>query len=83
MKSIRSAAVILGVLFLVALPVRAWGAIERYAVLIGNNVGAVDEARLRFAEQDVVKVHDVLKDLGQFRPENLLLLRGETAETVR
>jgi hypothetical protein len=66
-----------------ALPARAEAGIERYAVLIGNNVGAADEARLRFAEADALKVHDVLKDLGQFRPENLLLLRGETDETVR
>jgi hypothetical protein len=68
---------------LCGVPSRAGAAIERFAVLIGNNVGAADEARLRFAEQDAVKVQDVLRDLGQFRPENLLLLRGEGAETVR
>jgi hypothetical protein len=68
---------------LLGLSTPAHAAIDRYAVLIGNNVGAADEARLRFAEQDAIKVHDVLKELGQFRPENLLLLRGEGAETVR
>jgi hypothetical protein len=64
-------------------PCRALAAIERYAVLIGNNAGAPGEARLRFAEDDAARVHDVLEDLGEFRPENLILLRGASAQIVR
>jgi hypothetical protein len=79
---LKRACLIVAALCLCWLPARA-RAIERYAVLIGNNVGMADEARLRFAEQDAVKLYDVLKELGQFPPENLLLLRSESAQTVQ
>jgi Caspase domain len=72
---------------LVALALLAWssaaGAVERYAVIIGNNVGAPDEVTLRYAEQDATRVYDVLKDLGGFHPENMVLLKREEAATVR
>jgi hypothetical protein len=58
-------------------------AVDRYAVLIGNDAGAADEPRLRFAEIDAVKVHDALKELGGFPLENLVLLRGESAAAAR
>jgi hypothetical protein len=58
-------------------------AIERYAVIIGNNVGARDEVTLRYAETDAARVYDVLKDLGGFRPENMIFLRHEEASTAR
>jgi hypothetical protein len=57
--------------------------VERYAVVIGNNVGARDEVTLRYAEQDAARVYDVLKDLGGFKPENMIFLRHEEASTVR
>ncbi len=57
--------------------------IERYAVIIGNNAGDSDEPLLRYAEDDADKVYDVLKNMGGFGPENMLLLRGERADTVR
>jgi caspase domain-containing protein len=60
----------------------AWAA-DRVAVIIGNNVGDADEARLRYAEEDAEKIHRVLRDLGSFRPEDMILLRGESTETVR
>ncbi|KYF64355.1 hypothetical protein BE11_48470 [Sorangium cellulosum] len=68
--------------------VLAWAApaearIERFAVLIGNNAGERGEVELRYAEDDAAKMYDVLKDLGGFPPANLVLLRGEGAETVR
>jgi hypothetical protein len=58
-------------------------AVERYAVIVGHNVGARDEVTLRYAEKDAQRVYDVLKDLGSFRPENMLFLRHEEAGTVR
>jgi len=63
---------------------RAAGAdVERYAVVIGNNAGDSDEQRLRYAEDDARRVYEVLRELGGFRPENMLLLRSEDAESVR
>ena len=60
----------------------ASAAVVRYAVVLGNNTGAADEQRLRFAEDDAAKVFDVLTQLGRFAPENTVLLRGESAETI-
>src|SRR5262249_46592970 len=47
------------------------------------NAGQRDEANLRFAETDAGKLYEVLKDLGGFLPENMLLLRGEDAAAAR
>src|SRR5262249_23682078 len=72
---------------LVAVALLAWSsaaaAVERYAVIIGNNVGARDEVTLRYAEQDATRIYDVLKDLGGFHPEDMVLLKREEAATVR
>jgi caspase domain-containing protein len=57
--------------------------VERYAVIIGNNTGDSDEERLRYAEDDARRIYEVLRELGGFRPENMLLLRAEDAESVR
>lgn len=57
-------------------------AVERYAVLIGSNSGESDEPDLRFAESDAEQMYNVLKDVGGFRPENMLLLRGEVTTAV-
>ncbi len=57
--------------------------IERFALIIGNNVGDRDETELRYAEDDASKVYDVLRNLGGFRPENMVLLRGDSAEGAR
>ena len=61
----------------------ASAAIHRYAVVLGNNSGAADEATLRYAEADAEKVYDVLRELGGFAPENTVLLTGEDADTVQ
>jgi Caspase domain len=64
-------------------PSAARADIERYALIVGNNLGDSDEQRLRYAEDDARRVYDVLRELGGFRPENMLLLRSEDAESVR
>lgn len=61
----------------------ASAAVVRYAVVIGNNAGADDEQRLRYAESDAQKVQDVLTELGRFAPENTVLLQGKSADAVR
>lgn len=50
--------------------------ITRYAVIAGNDVGGAGEVALRYAQADAQKVYDVLSGLGQFRPENMVLLQG-------
>jgi hypothetical protein len=57
--------------------------VTRFAVLVGHNRGDVDEANLRHAEADAVKMRDLLVDLGGFRHENVVLMQGENAVAVR
>jgi hypothetical protein len=64
-------------------PTSAQASITRFAVIIGNNRGHADDPELLFAEDDAARVHEVLRDLGGFLPENMLLLRGEDAQTVQ
>jgi hypothetical protein len=56
---------------------------ERFALVVGNNAGDSDEPRLRYAEDDAHRIAEVLRELGGVRPEDLIVLRGEDAETVR
>ena len=70
-------------LLALVLPRTSLAAVERYAVLIGNNRGNAGDPELRYAESDASKMYDVLKDLGAFPPENLVLLRGEPELAVR
>lgn len=51
--------------------------ITRYAVIVGNDVGGLGEPPLRYAETDARKVFDVLRLLGDFEPENMVLLQGQ------
>ena len=68
-------------LLLLAAPASA--EVERFAVVVGNNLGAGEDARLRYAESDAARVAAVLREVGDVRPANLVLLRGEDADTVR
>ena len=68
--------------FCVALAAPARADVTRYAVVVGNDVGAADEGRLRYAETDARKVLDVLHTLGDFQPENTVLLLGRSAREV-
>lgn len=64
-----------------ALP--ALAEVRRFAVVVGNDVGAGADARLRFAESDAEKLDAVLRELGGFAPADVTVLRGERAETFR
>jgi hypothetical protein len=57
--------------------------ITRYAVIAGNDVGAAGEVTLRYAEADARKVFDVLSTLGDFHPENMVLLQGRGGAEVQ
>lgn len=70
-------------LFLLAIHHDANAAVNRYAVVIGNDTGRAGEAKLRYAEDDAKKVMGVLQSLGNFRPENSVLLLGKGAQEVQ
>jgi hypothetical protein len=57
-----------------AAPARA--EVTRYAVIAGNDAGSGAEITLRYATKDAQKVFEVLSGLGEFLPENTVLLQG-------
>jgi hypothetical protein len=71
------------VVCLICLVAREAAAASRLAVLVANNAGAKDEVELRYAEEDAAKFHRVLRELGDFRPEDMMLLRGEDSDAAR
>jgi len=64
-------------------PALAHAQLERFAVVVGNDVGLSADGPLAYAETDASRVAAVLQDVGGVRPENLVLLRGQDAGTVR
>jgi hypothetical protein len=65
------------------LPAAAAAQVERFAVVVGNDVGLASDAPLRYAETDAARVAEVLEEVGGVRPENLVLLRGQDASAFR
>lgn len=61
----------------------ATAAVRRFAVLVGNNNGASVELPLRYAETDAERMASVLRELGGFQPADVVVLAGETEDTVR
>ena len=55
---------------------------KRYAVIAGNDMGAAGDVPLRYAEADARKVHDVLGGLGEFLPEDVVLLQGRGGDEL-
>lgn len=53
---------------------------HRFALLIANNEGGPDTEALHYAEADADKVRGVLTELGGYRREDVVLLRGARAE---
>jgi hypothetical protein len=76
----RLALVALFILLAHAAPARA---ATRYALIVGNDAGARDEARLRYAEHDADRFAATLVDLGGFAAGNVITLRGADADAVR
>lgn len=64
-------------------PAAATAQVERFAVVVGNDVGQPPDVSLRYAEADASRMAGVLQEVGGVRPENLVLLRGQDADTVR
>ena len=65
------------------LPAAAAAQVERFAVVVGNDAGQPPDATLSYAETDASRMAAVLEEVGGVRPENLTLLRGQDAGTVR
>jgi hypothetical protein len=57
--------------------------VERFAVVVGNDAGQASDPALSYAETDAARMAEVLEEVGGVRPENLVLLRGRDAATVR
>lgn len=57
-------------------------AAERFALVVGANVGDAGDGPLAFAERDAQRMADVLVRLGGVAPENLLLLLGPDAPAL-
>src|SRR5437870_2317459 len=57
--------------------------VERFAVVVGNDQGQPPDLPLKYAETDAARVASMLQEVGGVRPENLVLLRGQDAGTVR
>ena len=64
-------------------PRDADAAVRRYALLIGADQGDAGDVELRFAESDATRVARILRDMGDFRPEDALVLSDVTADDVR
>lgn len=72
----RTARALLFVLAACLLAPSAGASVTRYAVIAGNDAGAAGEVTLRYAQSDAQKVYDVLRGVGEFLPENMVLLQG-------
>ncbi len=62
---------------------RARAEVQRFAVIVGSNQGRSGDTPLRYAENDATKVYNVLRDLGGFRPANMVLLKSENPAEFR
>jgi hypothetical protein len=74
---------VLLVVISVALSRTAHADVQRYALVVGNDRGAPGEEPLSYAESDARKVAHVLESLGDFPPENMVLLLGRDAAEVQ
>ena len=77
------AAALAAIVVLHAIPAPAEGAVERYAVVIGNDEGNSSDLPLRYAESDAAKVAATLGDIGAIEAANLVLLRGPDVDRAR
>jgi hypothetical protein len=56
---------------------------RRFAVFVGSNIGDRHEPILHHAEDDAVRVAQTLRTLGDFPPDQVLVLNGVTAAELR
>jgi len=68
---------------LLALAPAAAGALARYAVVVGSNVGVQGRPQLWFAERDAERFRRTLVELGDFTDDDAVILREPSAAQVR
>jgi hypothetical protein len=56
---------------------------RRFAVFVGSNVGDRHESILRHAEDDAARVAQTLRSLGDFPPDQVIVLNGVNATELR
>jgi len=56
---------------------------RRFAVLVGSNIGDHHESILHHAQDDATRVAQTLRALGDFPPDQVLVLNGVTAPELR
>lgn len=67
-------------LLAVAVPTQA---ATRYGLFVGNNVGSSGDGALRWAEEDARRVRDLFVELGGISNERVVLLLGNSAESLQ
>jgi len=58
-------------------------ALERFAVVVGNNLGDRRDTPLRYAEDDAVRMAEALTSVGGFPFENVIVMRSPDAGAMR
>jgi len=61
----------------------AASAAARFAVVVGNNVGASGRPKLFFAEKDAERFHQALHELGDFAEDRVIVIRGGSPRQLR
>ena len=61
-----------------ALTTEAQAEVVRRALLVGANDGGIDLPTLRYTQNDVARMQEVLVELGGFDPEDIVVLQGPT-----
>jgi hypothetical protein len=81
-RTARHALLAAALLLLGASPALA-AAPGRFAVVAGNDIGGAGRPKLWFAEKDAVRFRDTLVELGDFDPDQVVLLRGASPAALR
>jgi hypothetical protein len=70
-------------LLLALAPAAGRAASSRFAVVVGQNRGAPEQAALWFAERDAERFSQTLTELGDFDPDRVVLIRDGSLARVR
>ncbi|AKU91150.1 caspase family protein [Vulgatibacter incomptus] len=73
---------LLALLFVLLAAGPAQGA-RRFALVVGSNAGDRSEVQLRYAESDAERLARILRDVGDFEAQDVLLVTQADAESVR
>ena len=57
--------------------------VKRFAIVAGANRGDNQETPLRYAESDAERIRETLASVGDFPPDQVLLLKGVSASALR